>query len=126
MKNKFIYVFTIIILATFSMFSYGNSFAQEDVAGFNKLSLEGQCDVEKEFTQRVIERVGYCAVDEECEIMNFGCPFGCNSLVSKKERVDLAKETVAVYYKKCGQCEYKCKQETRKPKCIFGRCSLDY
>jgi len=125
MKRKFIYISTIILLLTFFITPINNAIAQENITDYNQVSEEDRCKSEELFTKQVIKRIGHCNNDNECVIMNFGCPFGCNSLVNKNERIDVAKATVATYVSKCKKCEYKCKKETRKPKCIFGRCSIE-
>jgi len=139
MKNKFIYILTVILLLTSYISPYSEANAQDNtpdqantqdlakknVTDYNQMTKKDRCEAEKDFTEQVIARVGHCDTDKECINMNFGCPFGCNSFVNKNERIDVAKSTVAKYISSCGKCEYKCKKETRKPKCVFGRCTVE-
>ncbi len=70
-----------------------------------------------------IEKARYCNVDSDCVQTNFGCPFGCDDYVNRKEVARLSKETQD-YSAKCGHCIYECVGARGAVKCIEGKCQV--
>jgi len=83
---------------------------------------EEDCDALKQKIIKNINEANYCSIDEDCIIVDFGCPFGCGSYVNRNADVDGMKAEIDLY-NSCvgGICEYMC-MSPREPKCVNNKC----
>lgn len=100
---------SLYILSFFFIFNF--AFAGEKV-----------CKKEVSKLQITLENSRSCKTDSECELLYFGCPFGCAvavNNVSKKKIITLYKN-----YKNlpCEYCAYKCHEGTRYVACVEQVC----
>ena len=68
-----------------------------------------------------IEAANYCSTDNDCTIANFGCPYGCNSLVNVK-KVKAIQDFISEL--DTNNCEYKCRGIDVKPICKDNKCVI--
>ena len=65
-----------------------------------------------------------CGSSEDCSVIDFGCPFGCGTSLSKSARggavAAQVRAAVATYRERCLQCEYRCRRPV--PACVKNRC----
>ena len=76
---------------------------------------------EEEWIKDAIKKSNYCKQDSDCMVTNFGCPFGCNSLINKSENLRVL-EWILSYNKSHNECEYKCSAPAESVTCEEGVC----
>jgi hypothetical protein len=89
---------------------------------FSKDCFSQDCLSLKEQIQEKIESANYCEVDDDCIIVDFGCPFGCGSYLNKDFDVNDIQKDIEVF-QSCPEsnCEYKCMRPS-PPICINNKC----
>ena len=75
-----------------------------------------------------IIKANYCQIDQDCLIVDFGCPFGCGSYINKKEKNKLT-NLIDIYKLFQPSCEYTCLRkalpECKNNQCVAKQCELD-
>lgn len=68
-----------------------------------------------------MEEANHCAVNNDCVLVMFGCPFGCGAYIHKQE-IDEIRKTVSFYFKLGPQqCRHSCAMPVT-PVCQDGKC----
>lgn len=82
--------------------------------------VERRIKMEK-YISAQIEAENYCNASEDCMVVNFGCPFGCESYVNKDVDFKGLKTKISRYHKQYGECVYRCLKVVN-PVCVNNKC----
>lgn len=80
-----------------------------------------QKNLERQIVEK-IDSMNYCDENEECVVKEFGCPFGCYSLVNKDANIEETEELLVKYNGMSSRCEYMCGALPELVLCFEGRC----
>ena len=64
-----------------------------------------------------------CKTDGDCNLFNYGCPFGCTTPINKQRDLIPLSGAVSRYRKACPPCKQKCPAGTFEPYCDKGLCA---
>lgn len=83
----------------------GNSNLRIDVVECSALRDPLEAEV-----RRRLEAGEACTSDDQCQVANFGCPFGCSSVVNRDAipGIRLAVDRYSELSAACGTCAYQC------------------
>ena len=120
-KNIIFFVIIFIVVAVLIVF--GLLFKDNFLAGSEK-SSSNICEALEGEIGRLIDQMNSCNIDSDCIITEFGCPFGCYTLLHKDADEPRLQRKVANYKSTCSRCMYDCdvfpKQE--EIKCVSNKC----
>ena len=85
---------------------------------------EDSCEAISFRAKELLEFSNHCFKDADCEIRNFGCPFGCESYLNKNAgQTREIERLVKKYGENCPVCQYGCyTPEGRTVVCRQGKC----
>jgi len=89
------------------------------------VDLYADCPQQVERIEGMIEVGGRCSADSDCAVANFGCPFGCSSVVNQASIIGIqqAVDDYASTSEWCGECMYRCMERPAgEAVCASGQC----
>lgn len=83
------------------------------------------CALGRERIEARFAQAARCEADADCMSMAADCPFGCSRAVHRLTDLTLLGEEIQAYKAACNPCRYRCRPDSRAPRCEAGRCRLN-